>query len=524
MHNTYYFLRQFSAALALNIRAWHISACFTQAKDELVLGFTNCAEELFLKATLTARFSALHTAPAFQRARRNTLTLFPEILGATVTGLVQHRNERSFYLTLSNGLQLLFKQFGNRANVVLFQDGLPVRIFNNQLKNDWNLRLEDMDRELDFSLEHYLSSDLPARQLYPTLGELAFRYLDEQGFQNLNRTGQWQLIEQVRQTLENPTGYLLIDLNSKLHLSLLPLGQVLERYDNPLEAQNQFVRQFLGRQGFQELYQTWHDRLSKAQKQAAQFIQKNQTQLTLLEAGKSYAQLADVLMANLHQIPPRTTEIELDNFYTGQKQKFTLKPDETPQKTAERYYRKAKQQPRQLARLKESIAVKEMQYLQLQEQLDELNQIPDYKTLKQFAQKLEAALPAVAKPENTLPFKAYQYQGFAIWVGRSARNNDLLTQKFAHKDDLWLHAKDVSVSHVVIRQQAGKPFPEPVLEVAAQLAAWHTKRKTDSLCPVTYTPKKFVRKPKGAADGAVFVEKEKVLLVPPADYPEFQIN
>ena len=111
----------------------------------------------------------------------------------------------------------------------------------------------------------------------------------------------------------------------------------------------------------------------------------------------------------------------------------------------------------------------------------------------------------------------FEDRGFTILVGRNAANNDLLTQKYAHKDDLWLHAKDVAGSHVVIRHRAGFPVPEPVIEHAAQLAAWYSRRQNDSLCPVTVTPKKFVRKPKGARPGQVKVEREEVRLVKPAN-------
>jgi predicted ribosome quality control (RQC) complex YloA/Tae2 family protein len=104
---------------------------------------------------------------------------------------------------------------------------------------------------------------------------------------------------------------------------------------------------------------------------------------------------------------------------------------------------------------------------------------------------------------------------FRVLIGKNAKNNDLLTQKYAYKDDLWLHARDVTGSHVILKYQAGKPFPRPVIERAAELAAWHSKRRTDSLCPVTVTPKKFVRKPKGMAPGQVIIEKEDVVLVVP---------
>lgn len=112
-------------------------------------------------------------------------------------------------------------------------------------------------------------------------------------------------------------------------------------------------------------------------------------------------------------------------------------------------------------------------------------------------------------------FRRIEYQGFMILVGRNAKNNDLLTQQYAFKEDLWLHARDVSGSHVVIKYQAGKKFPVMVIERAAQLAAFYSKRKTDSLCPVIVTPKKFVRKPKGYPQGAVMVDKEEVVMVEP---------
>jgi predicted ribosome quality control (RQC) complex YloA/Tae2 family protein len=115
-------------------------------------------------------------------------------------------------------------------------------------------------------------------------------------------------------------------------------------------------------------------------------------------------------------------------------------------------------------------------------------------------------------------FKKFVYKGFEIWVGKNAKNNDLLTQKYAYKEDLWLHAKDVSGSHVIIKYQAGKTFPSDVIEKAASLAGYYSKRSTDSLCPVIVTPKKFVRKTKDLAQGQVIVEKEDIIMVVPEKF------
>ena len=71
---------------------------------------------------------------------------------------------------------------------------------------------------------------------------------------------------------------------------------------------------------------------------------------------------------------------------------------------------------------------------------------------------------------------------------------------------------------MVIKKQAGKNFPKDVIEKAASVAAWYSKRKNDSLCPVIYTEKKYVRKVKGAPKGAVKIERESVIMVVPSDF------
>ena len=102
-------------------------------------------------------------------------------------------------------------------------------------------------------------------------------------------------------------------------------------------------------------------------------------------------------------------------------------------------------------------------------------------------------------------------------LGKNAKANDELTLKVARKNDLWLHAKDVAGSHVIIRQKPGQNYPKHIIEKAASIAAANSKRKTDTLCPVIFTEKKFVRKIKGAPAGQVIVEKEEVVMVKPEE-------
>jgi len=108
-------------------------------------------------------------------------------------------------------------------------------------------------------------------------------------------------------------------------------------------------------------------------------------------------------------------------------------------------------------------------------------------------------------------------------VGKSSKANDEMLRRYVWKEDLWLHAKDVSGSHVILKYKAGQRFPAPTIERAAELAAYYSKNKTESLAAVIYTPCKFVRKVKGSAPGAVMVDKESVIMVHPTG-PERQID
>jgi predicted ribosome quality control (RQC) complex YloA/Tae2 family protein len=101
-------------------------------------------------------------------------------------------------------------------------------------------------------------------------------------------------------------------------------------------------------------------------------------------------------------------------------------------------------------------------------------------------------------------------------VGKNAKNNDLLTLKYAKKFDIWLHARDVSGSHVIIRNPQQRTVPKHVIEKAAELAAHFSKRATESLCPVIVTAKKYVRKTKDLLPGQVIVDREEeVVMVKP---------
>src|SRR5947208_181394 len=105
--------------------------------------------------------------------------------------------------------------------------------------------------------------------------------------------------------------------------------------------------------------------------------------------------------------------------------------------------------------------------------------------------------------------------GFRVLVGKNAKQNDELTMKIAKKEDLWFHARHVPGSHVILQAHNAKQIPKEAIEQAAEIAAYFSDAKTQKHAPVAYTKRKFVRKPKGAAPGAVLLEREEVVIVTP---------
>ncbi|OGU43815.1 MAG: hypothetical protein A2000_05205, partial [Ignavibacteria bacterium GWB2_36_8] len=105
---------------------------------------------------------------------------------------------------------------------------------------------------------------------------------------------------------------------------------------------------------------------------------------------------------------------------------------------------------------------------------------------------------------------------YHVFVGKDSKTNDLLTLKFAKQNDYWFHARSVSGSHVILRNENPKEgVPKNILKLVASIAAYHSKAKTAGMVPVSYTQKKYVVKKKGMEPGKVALLKEEVLIVEP---------
>jgi predicted ribosome quality control (RQC) complex YloA/Tae2 family protein len=132
--------------------------------------------------------------------------------------------------------------------------------------------------------------------------------------------------------------------------------------------------------------------------------------------------------------------------------------------------------------------------------------------------KLEPPTKPGAKPPplqaRSLPYRTFRARsGARILVGRGASQNDELTFHVARPRDLWLHAKGLPGAHVIVTLQRDHTCPGDVLADAAHLAAHFSDARDEAVVDVSYSPRRYLRKPRGSPPGLVVVDREKVIAV-----------
>lgn len=513
MHNNYYVFRQLSKELEAKISGSKLLACFSQSRDELILGFNQAKDDFYIKASLLPEFSCLSFPNQFARTKSNSVDLFTDFIGKKVKSVQQFDNERCFAIHFEDDCALLFKMHGNRSNIIGFESQKATELFRNSFPQDLELSLNELDRPIDQSKEAFFQYDGNYQKLFPTFGKLIKQYFQSIKLQEKALEEQWEIISLLESDIKNADKFYTILWNDEIHFSLLKIGEIIKEEDSCLEGITQFYYTYSKENFIRKEKKRLTKQLEKQRNQSLNYIKKSNQKLEEVLEKPGYNQLADILMANMHQIPPHAKEVELFNFYTNENIVIPLKSHLSPQKNAENLYRKSKNQKIELEQLEASIKQKELELKEVESKLAEVHDAEDIKAIKKLIK--QNPQKERAQVELKVPYKKFEFAGFTILVGKGARENDELTLKYAKKNDLWLHAKDVTGSHVVIKQQSSKPFPQEVVEKAAQAAAFYSKRKSDSLSPVIVTPKKYVRKPKGLPPGMVHVDKEDTILVKP---------
>lgn len=299
--------------------------------------------------------------------------------------------------------------------------------------------------------------------------------------------------------------------NQDLPESPFPLSAAIEAHYHQAEAASvvetvRNARSGILRKSIKKLrrrIEAWHEDLAKAEKY------------------KTYARYGELIKANLGTIRKGQTDVAVVDYFDAELPTLTIPLDQakTPQGNMDDYFRKHRKHLAAERELRPRIENGQKELETLRQEMTAIEQgawqPPDTPRSIVRARTLSRTGAGKGRQEQRQgPFRRFtSSDGLAIYVGKNARENDELTFGLAKSDDLWLHARGTPGSHVVVRLEKGNDPPPETLRDAATLALLYSDLKKSGKGDVIYTRRKWVKKAKGQAPGAVIVTQEKSLHV-----------
>lgn len=283
------------------------------------------------------------------------------------------------------------------------------------------------------------------------------------------------------------------------------------------EAIDAYYREQESRQTIERIKEERLRVLKKMLKKEQRLIEAWRSDLAKAATYQTYARYGELIKANLGTITKGSDHIEVTDYFDDRLPSITipLDPMKSPQGNMDAYFRKHRKYLAAERELKPRIERAELGLHRLRHECQEIEQgtwTPPAAPPPRSSLAIRTKPRAADQPRG--PFRRFtSTDGLPIFVGRNARENDALTFGLAKSDDLWLHARGTPGSHVVVRLEKGTDPPQETLRDAATLALLYSDLKKSGKGEVIYTRRKWVKKAKGQAPGAVIVIQEKSLHV-----------
>lgn len=502
MHNNYFFLKSLANELQIILQGSLLAEAYSQDADELILGFTKSENDFFIKCHFKQQDGYVSFPKNLNKARKNFADLLEEVVGKQVTSVEVTPYDRSFYLNFESKHKLLIKLHGKYTNVILFEEDLPVSIFKSQLAKDWEKTWTSYGKA-PVSKEIFIGTAENRLKLMPWLGNLT-SYLPED-FEHKPAAEQWADIETLIDHVDRK-GFIL----NQNAFQLEPNFKSESVRQSPIDLCNQLCHWVFTAGEKQKLLLKLQNLLEQARNRTEKELFEIALRLETLEQNP-YEKLANNLMANLHQLQNDKNRATILDVYANQAIEVKLPEGKTWTSYANQLYQKAKNSAQEVQVLKH----RQKQLEEKQKWLLQLEPNDDWSLARMRETEQQLLPPQKSKLAASLPFHEIEMAGFTMLIGKNSAANDLLLKNYSKPNDLWLHARDLAGSHVIIKNPAKAKVPQVVITRAAELAAWFSKGKNLSNCPVMVTERKFVRKFKGALQGQVKVEREKTIFAQP---------
>lgn len=519
-----------------------VEESWSSSPDELTIRFTlPDGAEAALRISVKPGKSYVFRQIGSGKPRKNTTPLFRGIAGQRVTGIRVAERDRVLHVDTAGGATLTSYLFGSSANVILkSRDGDLLEAFRAKaaarslpesrpapdpdgpeaLQARWPAGAQPLAKAVNRAvplLDRWLAQEVADRAALEASDACLVVDAD---FARL-----YAALESVRADLVKPRPTIYRDDRAPVALSLVPLQTppgTPDFFETVDDAVRMYVRSTLAERGFRSRYDPLLAAVEQAAVKAGQGLAAMQREIGRPSRADQYEIWGHLLMASEAGAAAGRKTVTLPNLFAdGEPVVIPLDEALSGLENANRLYDRARRSRRAREEAERRVEAAGEWARETDHLLEELRKIEDGRQLKTFLKNHETVIGRIrggsGKAQSGVPFRTYVLEsGHVVWVGRNARQNDVLTFKHASKHDLWLHARGVAGSHTVLRRNDKTRMPPPfVVEQAASIAAFHSKARGSALVPVIVTERKYVRSPRNAHPGSVLVDREEVLLVKP---------
>lgn len=256
--------------------------------------------------------------------------------------------------------------------------------------------------------------------------------------------------------------------------------------------------------------------LSLNLKRAARRVDRCKSELEACLSWNSVQHEALLLQSHFFMLKKGLRHIDIPDWEDNQKPRsIALDPNLTPAEEVKARFKRVRKLREGLPHWQAQLKEAEARLESARSKLSELEAIESEVTLKEFNKALgceKSVQKIIKKPQvKALPYREFlTAAGLQIWVGKSAKDNETLTFHLARGSDWWLHVKDFSGSHVILRTKNRQEPDQESFQDAIQLALYYSQARKRGEAEVCLTQCKYVSRIGGRL-GAVQIAKQRTV-------------
>ena len=528
MFNNYFILNKLVTELNRELQGYKITRAFSFEKEKMTFILSNDSDESTLEISVNPGFPFLILKRKISIPKRNLVDFFNALLPLNIISVEIADNDRIIRIQTDKS-SLYFAIRGKFTNMYLIYGDSEIESFKKSDKKiKENFRQEVLKCRFisgfnNLKIEDESIDQYSIRKKYPVIGKdiinEANLRLENAG--NLSKDILTGIIREIKENkpalfIDEDTGDVNLGIES---FNVFPFTRK-KIFDRLIDAYNNFLIEKFSRESIFDKKKIIEKHLERELNKISGKLNDVSAHLQGTSREEEYKKKADILLININKLSKGREKIELPDLY-DENVSVTIKldPKLSSKQNVDLYFEKARNEKIKIEKMKALFSELNIKFSELSKIKAEYLNAESAVNIDSIMKELKIKQEVQKKSEEDIKskFRHYIIDGkYNVYVGKDSKSNDLLTMKFARQNDYWFHARSVSGSHVVLKNEYPKEgIPKNILKSAASIAAYHSKAKTSGMVPVSYTQKKYVTKKKGMDPGKVALLREDVLIVKP---------